>query len=52
MMTKLFESEKVYTESSRAIVIEQVLKALNYMHKNNLVHRDLKPENIIFSNVK
>jgi calcium-dependent protein kinase len=52
MMTKLFENEKVYSESSRAVVIEQVLKALNYMHTNNLVHRDLKPDNIIFANNK
>ncbi len=52
MMTKLFEKEKIYIEENRALVIEQILRAVNYMHKNNLVHRDLKPENIIYSSVR
>jgi serine/threonine protein kinase len=51
-MTKLFEKEKIYIEENRALVIEQILRAVNYMHKNNLVHRDLKPENIIYSSVR
>ena len=29
--------------------MEQILRALNYLHTNNLVHRDLKPDNIVLS---
>ena len=29
------------------IIIEQVLSAVNYLHKHNIIHRDLKPENLL-----
>lgn len=36
-------------ESNRALVVEQILLALNYLHKKGLIHRDLKPDNIIYT---
>lgn len=51
------EREK-FTELDWALIIKQVLLALNYCHKGHIIHRDLKPENILFetkddtSNVK
>lgn len=31
------------------LVIYQILKAVSYLHHNNITHRDLKPENILMS---
>lgn len=31
------------------LVIYQILKAVSYLHRNNITHRDLKPENILMS---
>ena len=49
-------SEKgIFTEKEGAAIIKQILSAVTYSHKNNIVHRyayiyllrDLKPENIL-----
>ena len=37
---------KKFTENDWALIIKQVLEALNYLHLNNVAHKDLKPENI------
>ncbi|XP_042321347.1 calcium/calmodulin-dependent protein kinase type 1G isoform X2 [Sceloporus undulatus] len=38
----------VYTEKDASIVIQQVLRAVHYLHENGIVHRDLKPENLLY----
>ena len=38
-----------FDEIYAASVFEQILKSLNYCHKNKIWHRDLKPENFMFT---
>eukprot|EP00931_Biecheleriopsis_adriatica_P085110 TRINITY_DN5933_c0_g1_i3.p1 TRINITY_DN5933_c0_g1~~TRINITY_DN5933_c0_g1_i3.p1 ORF type:complete len:578 (-),score=167.09 TRINITY_DN5933_c0_g1_i3:168-1823(-) len=37
-----------FTEKDAAAVVQQMLSAVFYMHKNGVCHRDLKPENFLF----
>jgi len=34
-----------FTEQAAASTVQQMLRAINYMHQNYIMHRDLKPEN-------
>merc|ERR1711953_286592 len=36
------------TETQAAILMQQIIRAIYYMHENHVCHRDLKPENFIF----
>jgi len=38
-----------FTEMQAAVVMKQILGALNYMHESFVCHRDLKPENFLFT---
>eukprot|EP00591_Stephanopyxis_turris_P004121 CAMPEP_0195512890 /NCGR_PEP_ID=MMETSP0794_2-20130614/4684_1 /TAXON_ID=515487 /ORGANISM="Stephanopyxis turris, Strain CCMP 815" /LENGTH=624 /DNA_ID=CAMNT_0040640771 /DNA_START=74 /DNA_END=1948 /DNA_ORIENTATION=+ len=37
------------TETDSVLVVEQILRAIAYMHKRNVCHRDIKLENIMYS---
>jgi len=37
------------TEREAAIVVQQILRAIFYMHDKKVTHRDLKPENFLFA---
>mmetsp|Transcript_113567 Transcript_113567/g.355171 ORF Transcript_113567/g.355171 Transcript_113567/m.355171 type:complete len:512 (-) Transcript_113567:430-1965(-) len=37
-----------FTEVQAAILMQQIIRAINYMHANLVCHRDLKPENFLF----
>jgi calcium-dependent protein kinase len=39
-----------FDEGHSAFIINQILKAVTYLHKMNVIHRDLKPENIMITN--
>jgi calcium-dependent protein kinase len=36
-----------FREADAAVLMEQVLSAMSYLHKNNIVHRDVKPDNML-----
>ena len=39
-----------FDEGQAAFIINQILKAVSYCHKMNIIHRDIKPENIMITN--
>lgn len=38
-----------FTEVQAATLMQQIVRAIYYMHENKVCHRDLKPENFLFS---
>lgn len=46
LFDKIQESNH-FGEKDAADVMQQIMTAINYLHKNKIVHRDLKPENLL-----
>eukprot|EP00344_Euplotes_crassus_P009863 CAMPEP_0197000912 /NCGR_PEP_ID=MMETSP1380-20130617/5734_1 /TAXON_ID=5936 /ORGANISM="Euplotes crassus, Strain CT5" /LENGTH=438 /DNA_ID=CAMNT_0042418375 /DNA_START=267 /DNA_END=1584 /DNA_ORIENTATION=+ len=45
---KTISKREKFTEKDCAVIVRQILLALNYCHQEGIVHRDLKPDNILF----
>ena len=48
-MSYLERSWTIIGDAEACLIIYQVLKALEYLHRQGVCHRDLKPENILMS---
>ncbi|EGR27938.1 protein kinase domain protein [Ichthyophthirius multifiliis] len=43
------EAKNNFEEQEARIYFKQIVEAMNYCHKNNLIHRDLKLENVLLT---
>ena len=48
LITNLMENG-AFDEYNACKIFQQILSALEYLHKNNICHRDIKPENILLN---
>ena len=44
---KFVELQKKFTEEQIRIIMEQLILAIDLMHRKNIIHRDIKPDNIL-----
>eukprot|EP00041_Stephanoeca_diplocostata_P032120 m.1020680 g.1020680 ORF g.1020680 m.1020680 type:complete len:848 (+) comp24088_c0_seq4:224-2767(+) len=42
------KSKSRFTEKEAAAIFRNLIDAVNFLHRNNIVHRDIKPENLLY----
>ena len=47
LFDKIKKEKKGFSEKKSFTYFIQILNAINFLHKNNIIHRDIKPENIL-----
>uniref|UniRef100_A0A146P6R4 Myosin light chain kinase, smooth muscle-like n=1 Tax=Fundulus heteroclitus TaxID=8078 RepID=A0A146P6R4_FUNHE len=47
LFERIVDENVEHTEITSARYVQQILEAMQYVHKQNIVHLDLKPENIV-----
>ena len=49
LLELLQESPNGLSQSTIKYIIYQLIKAIKYLHSNNIIHRDIKPENLLIN---
>eukprot|EP00123_Amoebidium_parasiticum_P003466 comp14772_c0_seq1/m.11192 comp14772_c0_seq1/g.11192 ORF comp14772_c0_seq1/g.11192 comp14772_c0_seq1/m.11192 type:complete len:642 (-) comp14772_c0_seq1:453-2378(-) len=49
LIKRVEQGKTPYSEAQVAVIMRQVVSAVEQCHKNDIIHRDLKPENILVS---
>lgn len=44
---EILEDDKSLPEDQVQNIAKQLVRALHYLHHNNIIHRDMKPQNIL-----
>ena len=48
LIKKMEDEDETYSEKEAAIILKQIIQAINYCHNQGICHRDLKMENVLF----
>lgn len=51
LLSRISSANK-YSEKSAAVILDQMIRAVMYLHSKGICHRDIKPENFLFSSEK
>eukprot|EP00124_Ichthyophonus_hoferi_P001799 Ihof_evm12s104 gene=Ihof_evmTU12s104 len=47
LIKRIESNAAAYSEAQVAVIMRQIMGAVEHCHKNDIIHRDLKPENIL-----
>ena len=46
-LAKILRKEKRFTEHRAKLYLSEIILALEYLHKHDIIYRDLKPDNVV-----
>eukprot|EP00123_Amoebidium_parasiticum_P016914 comp23637_c0_seq2/m.40315 comp23637_c0_seq2/g.40315 ORF comp23637_c0_seq2/g.40315 comp23637_c0_seq2/m.40315 type:complete len:510 (-) comp23637_c0_seq2:64-1593(-) len=52
LVARVESGSEPYSEAQVAVIMRQIVSAVDHCHRHNILHRDLKPENILVADTK